>query len=593
MSVLTKIKGHNKLGNPTFTIKVGGKDVTMKYGIVSVMVNLRVNRVPVAEVVLFDGSAAEQKFALSDKDDFIPGKEVIISAGYEQIEKIIFQGIITRHSIKAPMKGASTLMLELRDKSVKMTINRQNKYFNDKTDSDIISSLTSANGVSGSVDPTTILHKEMVQYYCTDWDFMVARAEANGMLVFAEDGKVNVKKPLFVPKGLPLILVYGDNMVDFEAEMDARDEYGDVTAKFWDYSKQEVVENKGMQPVMKEEGNISGKEQSEVLGVSDFLLQHPGMMTKPEGKAWASAKLLRSRMAKIKGRVRIYGTNGVKPGDVIKLGGVGKRFNGFAFVSSVMHSFSANSTWYTDINFGYSQEWFAEKYENIVDKPSGGLLPSVNGLVSGIVTDIVDTQGGEFRVRVRLPLISTSEQGVWARIVSSDAGNGRGILIRPEVDDEVILGFINDDPRDPVILGMVYSKKNKVPDDLTPESANKLKGWLTKSKIKLFIDDDKKIVTIETPGKNSVIIDDSKKSITITNEFSSGQKNTITMDDKGITLDTPKDIIFKSKGKITGDAVKDIAFDTKAKFSGTGVTGVEVAAKGGTATLNGTQINIG
>ncbi|MDQ3112433.1 MAG: type VI secretion system tip protein VgrG [Bacteroidota bacterium] len=576
--------------NSSFTILIGGKDVTAKYGIVSVMVNKHVNRVPVAEVVLYDGSAAAQKFVLSDKMDFIPGKDVVIKAGYDQKEKTIFEGIIIRHAIKAPLDGASTLMLEMRDKSIKMTIDRKNKYYNDKTDSDIISALTSANGVSGTVDTTTTSHKEMVQYYCTDWDFMAMRAEANGLLIFVEDGKVNVKKPTFTPQGLPVILVYGDNMIDFEAEMDARDEYGDVTAKFWDYSKQEVVEKKAKQPaIIKEEGNLTGKKESEVLGVKDFLLQHPGQLLKTELKAWASAKLLRSRMAKIKGRVRIYGTNKVKPGDVIKLGGVGKRFNGFAFVSAVTNSYSINSTWYTDINFGFSQEWFYEKYENIVDKPSAGLLGAMNGLVTGIVTDIVDSEGGQFRVRVRIPLISQSEQGVWARMVSADAGSGRGILIRPEKDDEVLIGCINDDPRNPVILGMLYSKKNKVPTDLTPDSANKLKGWITKSKIKLIIDDDKKIVTIETPGKNSIIIDDSKKSITMEDQ----NKNKIVMDDKGITLDTPKDIIFKAKGKITGDAVKDIAFDTKAKFSGTGVTGVEVAAKGGTATLNGTQINIG
>lgn len=573
------IKGHKALGSPTFTVLINNVDVTAKYGVISLMISRRVNRVPVAEIVLYDGDAARGEFPLSDKMDFIPGKEVIIKGGYMRDEKIIFKGIIIKHSIKAPLNGPSTLMLEVRDKSVKMTINRKNKYYNNKLDSAIISSITSDNGVSGKVDVTKVLYKEMVQYYCTDWDFVVSRAEANGMLVIADDGKVNVQAPLFVPKGDSLMLKYGDNIVDFEAEMDAREDYKDVKAVKWDYSKQEVVEKKATPPVITEEGNITGAEESKVLGVDEFLLQHAGKLEDQELTAWASSKLLRSRMAKIKGRVRIYGTNTVKPGDVINLSGVGKRFNGIAFVSSVLHSFSINSTWYTDINFGFSQEWFSETYDNINDRPAGGLLPSMNGLVTGIVTDIVDQEGGEFRVRVRIPLIDKGEKGVWARIVSADAGNDRGILIRPEKDDEVILAFVNDDPRDPVILGMLYSKKNKVPADLTPDKDNKMKGWITKSKIKFLIDDKKKIVTVETPGKNTIIIDDDKKSITLQDQ----NKNKIVMDDKGILMDTPKDFVVNAKGKVTITGTKDVKLESKSgKLVGKGTSGAELTSSGQT-----------
>lgn len=589
MGVSTIIPGHDQITRPSFTILIGGVDVTAKYGIVSVMVNKRINRVPVAEVVLYDGSAAKQDFELANKPDFIPGTEVIIKAGYAQQEKKIFKGVITRFSIKAHLNTPSTLMLEVRDKSVKMTINRKNKYFADKTDSAIIKSVIQGAGLQADVDSTTASHKEMVQYYATDWDFVLSRAEANGLFVFVEDGKVSVKKPLFTLKGNSLNLQYGDNIVDIEAEMDARDDYGNVTAKNWDYSKQEVVEKKATPPSLtKEEGNITGKKLSDVLGVDDYLLQSPVKMLDAELTSWASAKLLRSRMAKIVGRVRIYGTNAVKPGDVINLMGVGKRFNGPAYVASVLHSYGAHSTWYTDINFGLSQEWFYEQYNNIVDKGSAGLLPSVNGLVTGIVTDIVDQEGGEFRVRVRIPLIDKGDKGVWARIVAADAGKDRGILIRPEKDDEVILGFVNDDPRDPVILGMLYSKKNKVPADLTPDKDNKMKGWITKSKIKFLIDDKKKIVTVETPGKNKIVIDDDKKSITLEDQ----NKNKIVMDDKGVLIDTPKDFVVKAKGKITLDATKDITASSKSgKAVVKGTSSAEFSASG-TVTVKGALLKL-
>jgi Rhs element Vgr protein len=579
MGASTIIPGHDKLSRPSFTILAGGVDVTAKYGIVSVMVSKRVNRITIAEVVLHDGSAAKRDFELSNKEDFIPGVEVTIKAGYAQIEKVVFKGIIVKQSIKAPLKSSSTLMLELKDKSVKMTINRKNKYFADKTDSDIMKSVIQGAGLQADVESTTISHKEMVQYYATDWDFVMSRAEANGLMVYTEEGKVSVKKPDFAIKGDSLNLTYGDNIVDIEAEMDARDEYGNVVAKDWDYSKQEVVEKKATAPVIpKEEGNISGKKQSDVLGVEEYLLQHPGKLLDGELTAWASAKLLRSRMAKIKGRVRIYGTNAVVPGDMINLDGIGKRFNGPAFVSTVVHSYGVNNTWYTDIGFGYAQEWFYEKYETIIDKPSSGLLPGMNGLLTGVVTDIVDQEGGEFRVRVRIPLIDPGDKGVWARIVAADAGSDRGILIRPEKDDEVILGFVNDDPRDPVILGMLYSKKNKVPEKLTPDKDNKMKGWITKGGTEITINDKDQIITVITKGKNSIVIDDKAKSITLEDQ----NKNKIVMDDKGILLDTPKDLNLKAKGKINIEATKDATVKSNMKFKASGTSGSEVSSSGQT-----------
>ncbi len=69
----------------------------------------------------------------------------------------------------------------------------------------------------------------------------------------------------------------------------------------------------------------------------------------------------------------------------------------------------------------------------------------------GIVTDIEDPDG-EHRVKVRVPVINSSEQGIWARVAMPDAGDGRGLFFRPEVDDEVIVGCIQNDPRHMIIL---------------------------------------------------------------------------------------------------------------------------------------------
>ena len=35
-----------------------------------------------------------------------------------------------------------------------------------------------------NVDATSYQHPEMVQYYCSDWDFALSRADANGLFIY-------------------------------------------------------------------------------------------------------------------------------------------------------------------------------------------------------------------------------------------------------------------------------------------------------------------------------------------------------------------------------------------------------------------------
>lgn len=590
MSVLTVIPEHKNINVPSFTVTIGGVDVTAKYGVISFMVSTHANRVTVARVVLHDGSASKQDFELSGGQKFVPGVEVEIKAGYAQKEKSIFKGIIVKHAIKAPLHGNSVLTLELRHKAVNMTVIRKNKYHTKDLDSAVIEDLLGQHGVKDIVTPTTSpLKKSLVQYYCTDWDFVLSRAEANGMIAFCTDKGVTIVDPTKAAVLVPFVLKYGDNMIDFEGEVDARLQYGEVDTSGWDPATQKVVKKTSSSASVKTPGSFNGKKVSDALKLDKYTLQHTGALESTELDAWAKNVMMRSRLSLVRGRVRIYGTTAIKPGNLVKIDGLGDHFNGTAFVSGIVHGYDVNGTWTTDIMIGLDNEPFAEKHTNIMDPVSAGLVPGIRGLATGVVTKIDGDPGNEFRIKVRIPVISDSEEGVWARMGRVDAGNERGMIFRPEVNDEVILGFINDDPREPVILGMVHSGKNKAPADLkATEKDNDIKGWVTKSKIEVLFDDKKKIVTIKTPGKNSIVIDDDKKSITLEDQ----NKNKIVMDDKGITLDSGKDIILKAaKGdvKIDGTNIKQKA---KSQFKAEGSSGAEVSSsasltlKGGIVKIN-------
>ncbi|MGF2411130.1 type VI secretion system tip protein VgrG [Ferruginibacter sp.] len=567
----------------TFTILVNGLPVGKEIGIVSIAVHKEVNKIPWAKLMIQDGDVATEDFAVSNQDTFKPGNEIEIQTGYHSDETTIFKGIIIKHGIKILRDRHSVLDIECKDVVIKTTAGKKNKYFYDSKDTEVIEEILNSYSIQSdaTADAADAKHKEVVQYYATDWDFMVCRAEVSGKLVIPDDGTVKIKKPDFTQQPVAL-LQYGGNILELEAMMDSTSQYGAVTAAGWNYANQEISEQDAVEPVLQEEGNISSSDLSDVLGLDTYKLFHSGNVNDQELRGWASTQLLKSKLSKIKGRVKFLGFADVKPGMLVELQGVGDRFNGIAFVAAVRHSIS-DGNWYTDINVGLTTKWFAQE-DDVSALPASGLIPAISGLQIGIVTQLENDPDGEHRIQVRVPVIDAAADGIWARVACVDAGNERCSFFRPEVSDEVIVGFINDDPRDAVVLGMFNSSALPVPTDVFPEKDdNHIKGFVTRSKLKFTFDDDKKIITLETPAANKIVINDDEGSILLQDQNS----NKITMNSDGITVESAKDLILKAANNVSIKGVK-IEAEASSEFSAKGNTKAALTSSGQTEIKGGT-----
>ncbi len=566
----------------TSIIKIEGNEIARTFQIDSITVSKEINRIPWAKVILLDGEASTESFQASNNALFIPGKKIEVKCGYQSDNNTIFKGIIVKMSIKIRAGGASMLVLDCRDETVKMTIGRKSKYFLAVKDSDIISQITGTYSTfSTTAEATKVTHKEVIQYDCTDWDFVVARAEANGKFCFPDDGQLNVKAPQLSQSAV-LSLLYGATILELDAEIDARHQLKNVTSKSWSYADQKIVEAEGADPNVALNGNLTSPDLAKVIGLDKFILNHGGKVEETELQAWGDALLLKRQLARVRGRVKCKGVHTVKPGMIVEIGGVGDRFNGKVFVSGVQH-FVAAGDWQLNIQFGCDPEWFTETNE-MNDKPSAGLLAAVHGLQTGIVTQLESDPDGENRIKVRMPIISSSEDGIWARLSTLDAGKERGSFFLPEIGDEVIVGFINDDPRDAVVLGMVHSSALAAP--LTAEDTNHKKGFVTRSKMKMIFDDEKKSFTLETPAGKKIIVDEDAGEIKIMDE----NENKLVMDSSGI--------LIQSNGKIEIKATQDLKMSglnveakAQAKFSAEASAAAEVKASGA-LTLKGATVMI-
>ncbi|MBS1911435.1 MAG: type VI secretion system tip protein VgrG [Bacteroidetes bacterium] len=519
-----------------FTVKVNGNVVAREHQLLGAYVTKPINRIAAARLVYFDGVPSKSDFPLSNDDMFVPGAEIEILAGSGDNPESIFKGIVVRQSLKVRDASGPQLIVECRHKAVKLTDGRKDAYYFDKTDSDIISSLLSNAGVSADVESTSVTHKQQVQYRCTDWDFLLTRAEANGRIVLTNDDKVAVKAPSF--SGSPVCtLLYGATIIEMDMEMDARGQYSGVKSYTWDASQQSVQEKEAADPGVTTPGNVTSDDLAGVVGLDHFELDH-ATITVEEAQAWADAAWLKSRMNKVTGRIKCEGIASVNPGDIVKLEGVGDRFNGNAFVTGVRQDLDLVQGWKTHIQFGNTGAWLAQE-EDVSERKASALLPGINGLQIGVVVSNEDPDG-EDRVRVRMPLVSPDDDGTWARVASLDAGKDRGYFFRPEIGDEVVLGFLNDDPRQAVILGMLNSSAKPAP--LKGSNDNNEKVYQSRSKMKFYFNDEKKIASLETPAGNKITLTEEDKAITIVDQ----NGNKIEMNQDGIKIESQKAIELKA-----------------------------------------------
>jgi Rhs element Vgr protein len=571
-------------GIATYTVKVSGNVIPDAFNAYSIYVENRLNGIPSARITIQDGEPASGDFPASSSATFVPGAEITIEAGYDATNAVIFKGIITGQSIKVNEAIGSCLELLCRDEAVKMTVGRKCLTFSQQKDSDIISSIIGTYpGLSSSVTATSTTLPEQVQYYATDWDFILSRAEANGMIVSVVNGSVTVGKPDANTTPVATI-AYGDGLLGFNADLDSTFQLGEVSASTWDYKQQALATGQASNNYAGP-GNLSSKKLSGVIGLSDYQLQTSATLETTDLTEWSVAQLIKSGYSKIQGSAKFLGTGLLALANYITLEGLGDRFNGDHLVSGTVHNI-ADGNWITEISIGLSNTWVTQE-PGVVAPPASGLLPGARGLLTGTVKKIFEDPGAQYRILVNVPIFDPNGAGIWARLSNFYATSGAGIFFLPEVGDEVVLGFLNEDPRYPIILGSMYSSsKNKPFNGLEPNGKNSVKAIVSKSGINIQFDDENKVFTITTPGSNQFILSDKDNKITIQDSNS----NSIVMSSSGIDINSASNINIKAAGNVTISGM-NIKENAQIEFSAQGSAAASVQASG-MLTLRGAMVMI-
>lgn len=583
-----------------FDILINGKKIKDTVEVQEIFIEMEVNRITSALLVIQDGGAIgviNEPFDNSEGNDFIPGNDIEISLGYIDNNTKVFKGIIMSQRLKIK-QGESRLTIICKDKAINMTKGRFNAVFQNKTDSDAIKNIVSNYGLSFKMDATPKEHSVLMQYNCSDWDFIMIRAEANNMFASTYQNKLTIANIDFGASA-KYEIKSSQIVIDIDLNLESEDMPSDFNMTSWNPESQEVVLSNTTISDTLGQGNLSAKNLSDVLKNSkEYYTSTP--LEKDEMTIWLKSQVSSAILNKIKGTITIPGTTKIVAGDLIKLSEFSKRFNGKAFVSRVTHSLH-DGHWLTELTLGKPSIPHASLF-NIEDLGTSGVIPALRGTQIGTVKKIHEDPENNYRVLVTLPSLKGTgqEDGIWARLAFPFASADAGFFFFPEVDDEVLITFMNNDPRFPVITGSLYSPKNKPKEE--PVETNQFKSIYSKSGIFIRFDEEDKILTLETPEKNSIELNDKEKSVSIKDM----NDNSIIMDDSGITIKTPKDLNLKAQGNINIEATSNLAMEAKSdatldglsithnaktSFTAKGNASAELSASGQT-TVKGAMVMI-
>ncbi|MGE0598883.1 MAG: VgrG-related protein [Dehalococcoidia bacterium] len=530
----------------------------------------------------------DDQLELLGAQTFAVGKQVEISFPKPDSSFVsVFKGLITTLEPEFGEDLRSIFVVRCHDKLLKLHRNRMSQVFLNATDSDAVNTVAGSAGLSCTIDSTSIVHEHLMRQDQSDFEFITAIARRTGFLFRMKGDSFLFKAPGSFSEG-EVELKWGSTLREFRPRFSVGGSINKVKVSGWDPKKKEAVAGQATSITTAALaavgfGNAPAKSQT-VWSQEGEAHTADGASQQSLADGIAQAALDRIASTGLTAEGTAFGNAGLMPGGKVKTSNLTTTLNGTYFLTRVRHRYSMDG-YYTEFWCGdFGSGTFASL---ITDEPHAttSFTNQPRGLIRGIVTNNDDPENMA-RVKVKFPTVDDQLESSWAPVISAGAGKERGFMVLPEVNDEVIVGFVGGDVNYPLVLGGLWNGVDGPPETAVDGGKVEFRELKTREgHILRFTDKSgqEKIEIIDKTAGNSLTIDTANKTVTI-------------LADQHIILEAKGDIKLKATNiKLEGSAnidIKGSIFKAEASGNATLKGALAELSASGITKVSGSMVNI-
>lgn len=406
-------------------------------------------------------------FKLIDDGIFHVADELVVGFGTDSNSVVrVFKGEVTAISIEQASNDRHELVIEAFDKSHRLARGAAPATYLNMTYSDVVTKL--AGEFSMTTKLASVLSSPVHQYIVktgTTTEFFNMIARSTGTSWHVDDGQIVFEQR--ATAAATITVEYGKDLIRFKARFSEIGHAKSVEVRGWDTKTKEPVVGKDTTELSSPSGgstldSVSSMRNKFSSAHGALLVSAPRARSQAEAESMAKAIGRRQSMGELTAKGVVDGNPAIKAGSTIKVKDVGTTMSGDYYLTAVEHLFGGKGDLMTRFTAGGIDN---SSIVDLLHGSGGALVPwDRSGVVVGIVTNIDDANapGGGMggRVKVKFPTLSDTDESDWARVVSIGAGTERGIHFMPNVDDEVLVAFEQNDPGRPIVIGGLFNGKD-------------------------------------------------------------------------------------------------------------------------------------
>lgn len=402
-------------------------------------------------------------FELFDQDRFRIGTRIQIAFRAEGDPVVVTTGEVTAIAVEQGVTGRHELVVSGLDRTHRLARGPKVRTFQRMTESDVATRIAGEHGLDTDVDRAGETRDYLLQAAETDYAFLRRLSRRIGFDLWVAGDTLHFKRAP-AAREAPPALRWGGNLQHFSVRFASAEHCDEVTVRAWNpLDKRAIV---GRSTTRDPGSDAPAVEQMAAASRRAFgrVTRSAGQLPvtdQAEADALAAALLLRASGAEVVLRGEAAGNPLLAAGAEVRLEQVGERLAGKYRITSVRHVYGAHRPYTTQFECGGKD---ASDLADLLGPR--GEHTAWGSLVIGLVTNTNDPDKVG-RVKVRFPTLSDDDESTWARLVTPGGGPRRGLQWLPEVGDEVLVGFELDDHRRPVVLGGLWSRQDKPPQDGT------------------------------------------------------------------------------------------------------------------------------